>query len=1179
LGLDFIGRSAKFCPLTHTHPLRRRPAFAGHVAFGRLIMVFTGLKMSLRYFAAFFAVICFALMASAQNSNSSSSGNTLTSSTPAPAPTPDAAASAKAKAASGAAATVEQSLTGYGALVLNASRYQKAITDITGSTSVRPQAPIEDLRTIQATVVAIQQTDILNSITKAVTALTKDDADRDTKCSTLPQDSTQQDVVDAQKACSQAKSDAAAQSKALSDQLASLKTALQTVYSYVANQIGNYLPKLDSAAAMTKTADASELLQKLAPALVAMRGVLANYSEYQSTWNSLQPTLKGLGIDPPGPDSTGKTPLAPGDQLTAVKTKVNTVLPNVVTWLGTLKAFLDKAAGTLDSQLTPVGTDPAKNNATALQAISDNASDLASAESIVSAWPPLVGFLTDGDPADFHLKDAKKGFNDVRRAVESLRTSSARLQDAIAGDASNFETAQVSLYYFFNVQQLMEALNGNVRSVGGVAEAQQAAAEQRKSLTAAELDLADAQATVNKFQKQVLDLQEQQRQLRAKLKGQDSALSKLSSRLQNAQDAKKGADDDVAAAQSDLNASPNDAGKSAALESAKRKQSTDASKLSQSQSDYDSAKADRDNTQAQLDGTQNQSDSLPAKITAAQQALSESQTAVSQQRRRMIQSAQAESDAFAFARDNTPFLFAPADAANPDPAKRVMLYAYVDSKTIFMRGKRDDINAVKRIISEFDKPAPQARLTLWTFELSADSEQKTNSKAAKKLNSAMEIVDEELGDTRALENTTLALLRDLINEQVKLHTKCSFSNCGNSDDAKLARVAGFYDPAVLVQLQFNPMILDHVRRLVPDPAGSTTLGEALLVLSLATPEIKLAVRDKLEATLPGLLSQLPIQQNSWVRGSGSNQRDRNQSRLRSHAQYPEMENAEDSPRLLPLIWHALGIWNNNIIPPTQGLSSSQLEITRALRAAYDSRQLRDLMDNQIGTLVDLFHEYSSLESQRDGLVQQITQLEAKGRAALSKEDQQKLVDRGLSTGIKQSLLRTGIGKVGPASLAAYDKSVQDLDKLDAREISLQRTAEKIGAKLALYGANPGDIAAALKELAGKSDVEIKKKLTSLLGSVQAATQEQINGLNSATPRVAAADEMLKSLIIALEDDLSRDFVQPMIKRLRIRLMSEAAVRVGVVQRESICIYQFSLAHLLPCSRTPASHPSFPMPRM
>jgi hypothetical protein len=62
--------------------------------------------------------------------------------------------------------------------------------------------------------------------------------------------------------------------------------------------------------------------------------------------------------------------------------------------------------------------------------------------------------------------------------------------------------------------------------------------------------------------------------------------------------------------------------------------------------------------------------------------------------------------------------------------------------------------------------------------------------------------------------------------------------------------------------------------------------------------------------------------------------------------------------------------------------------------------------------------------------------------------------------------------------------------------------------------------------------------------------DQSPTLNSASPRVAAADEMLKEIIIALEDDLDRLFVQPMIKNLRFRLTT-AKVRVGILQRESL----------------------------
>jgi hypothetical protein len=117
----------------------------------------------------------------------------------------------------------------------------------------------------------------------------------------------------------------------------------------------------------------------------------------------------------------------------------------------------------------------------------------------------------------------------------------------------------------------------------------------------------------------------------------------------------------------------------------------------------------------------------------------------------------------------------------------------------------------------------------------------------------------------------------------------------------------------------------------------------------------------------------------------------------------------------------------------------------------------------------------------------------------------------------------------------------------------------MGANLKLYyGVNLDDVSAALNKLqrqcsanggSGIKDMRssVKKVLASIFGNVA----ELVIGLNGTSPRVAAADEMLKTLLIALEDDLSRDFVQPMISRLRGRLLSQALVRVGVVQRESM----------------------------
>jgi hypothetical protein len=159
---------------------------------------------------------------------------------------------------------------------------------------------------------------------------------------------------------------------------------------------------------------------------------------------------------------------------------------------------------------------------------------------------------------------------------------------------------------------------------------------------------------------------------------------------------------------------------------------------------------------------------------------------------------------------------------------------------------------------------------------------------------------------------------------------------------------------------------------------------------------------------------------------------------------------------------------------------------------------------------------------------------------------------------RQQLVARGIQK-SPEAWAGYKAATFLDEQLHSRLDELSKKALGMGVTLKLYYAvNITDVSAALNKLqrqcsanggSGIKDMRssVKKVMASIFGNVA----ELVVGLNGTSPRVAAADEMLKALLIALEDDLSRDFVQPMITRLRTRLMSEAAVRVGVVQRESM----------------------------
>ena len=1113
-----------------------------------------------------------------------------------------------------------------------ADKYEKAIQDITGSAAKSSQPALDNLQTLRATIDAINQNKVLNALTTAKEDLDKSKTGKpefavNDACSKLkqPAGGDQQDVTDAQAKCATAEKEADSALAAATKALTGLQSALQSISPYLANQFdvlagtlksftdaklisvgaatvavtakktttppakgtanapppkgttnttpakgttnttpakgttnttpakgttntppakGNSptppakkgtvastpqtavtttIPKTNDPSTATQTATPSPgpsptvLLQVLPKGLPALQQVLVSIGEYKAAWDAMKPTVESSSAGKtPAPSVAGASAPATSDkdkkdassaknaspdadvELQKLQDDIDGVQTNLAAWFAALSGQLQADSQKLDAEIPAVASDPAKNGAAALGDVRDETDTLAADQSIVDAWPPLVGFLADGQPSGFSLGTTRKNFEDLQKWTNILRASISRVHDALAGDFTDFETDQVSLYYFSDIPRLMYALNDRFQTMGGVTEAKAQADAQRTALTQTELDLADAEATVNRYQKQVLDLQEQQRQA--------SAASNPATAVEGAV-----------------------AGK-----------------------------------------TQNQNDSLSTKLATAQQSLSDAQTSVSQQRRKMLLAAQAESDAFAFARDNTPFLFAPADASSSDPAKRVILYAFNDSKTIFMRGKPDDVSVVKQMIAKFDTPAPQARLTLWTFQLSADSGQKTNNKAAGQLNESMEIVDQELGDTRALENTTLALLRDVINGAVARSTGPDDPNCKSAiplttdaDCEKLRRIR-FYDPLVLRQLKFDPADANDpdrlalLRKLIPDPADTTTLGEALLVLSLAKPETKDSIRSTFEEEVKNRLSKLPLKSTLWP-----------------------PEGRADGP-ILPLTWHALGIWENGSAISGTGLSSSQLEIVRALRASYDNAVLYDTLNKIQSWSVELSGrsapgvcpsvppkcpEDPGLYSRLDDINEKIAAYVEQGKSALLKEKDAKAAkdakelsalqaDPNADKNETQELTAEAVKALPAADQVAY----RDLDNeqltLEGRLDTIKKRSAHVVTTLRGYGIDAGNLLASTA-IPGSAD-QTRANIATLKQRIL-----NYSGLSTASPRVAAADEMLKELIIAVEDDLAREFVQPMITELRTRLTTKKGVSVGIVQRESLLATNRGVARIDP----------------
>src|SRR5262249_47989449 len=135
---------------------------------------------------------------------------------------------------------------------------------------------------------------------------------------------------------------------------------------------------------------------------------------------------------------------------------------------------------------------------------------------------------------------------------------------------------------------------------------------------------------------------------------------------------------------------------------------------------YSDSKSNADSAASQIESSKEDSRSLPQRVEDSRKALMQAAVAVAQQRAKVRTAALDESEAFSEARDNAPYLRAPAVASHRDPLKRVHMYAFQDQRIMYLRGKRDDIEKVKAAIAQFDQPAPQARLTLWELELNVE---------------------------------------------------------------------------------------------------------------------------------------------------------------------------------------------------------------------------------------------------------------------------------------------------------------------------------------------------------------------------------------------------------------------------------------------------------------------------
>ena len=606
---------------------------------------------------------------------------------------------------------------------------------------------------------------------------------------------------------------------------------------------------------------------------------------------------------------------------------------------------------------------------------------------------------------------------------------------------------------------------------------------ERQRLTTTELDLAAALDQVNTAQQRVIKLQEELRQSRSSFSAATDVLQRSTRNLKGVKDDHAKNEARFNQAKADSDAAPTDPEKRLELARATEEKDRSAARLQGYEERNEDATRERDAAKERNDVLANEQAGLPTQIQQAKDQLENAQSAVARQRRAAFLAAQAESEAFAFARDNRPFLFAPAIASTRDPVHRVLMYAFSDSKTIFLRGKSADVDVVKDIIARFDSPAPQARLTLWTMEMSSD----TSPNGTKNFNRALIVIEEELANNRALSAAALSFLRDCVNDEVnrvaQTHSAAlaGLTGLNNAERYRLARMY-FFHPEVRVRLGFDEPILfgpsEDARRdisrftqwTLPDPAGTTTLGEALLILSLGTYHSRTRVISNFRTGLATRLRGLQLKE------SGPSDRDNWRN---------------DTNSFFSLTSRVLGL-DFQMTPNLDPLTSSQLEIIHAMEKLAYQKAVDEVRRTKA--------ELETLDTRMTALPR-LQQIQLRARR------------QNLVSGIVPLInwVRTRFG--------------------------LRSSSQRL-------------------TVASANDLQEIRKFADARG--------EINPLRTANARVAAADQMLKEMIIAVEDDIERHFVQRMLNRLRDKITRDKiGVGVGVMQRTSMLATNRLLARVDP----------------
>ena len=514
------------------------------------------------------------------------------------------------------------------------------------------------------------------------------------------------------------------------------------------------------------------------------------------------------------------------------------------------------------------------------------------------------------------------------------------------------------------------------------------------------------------------------------------------------------------------------------------------------------AEEDRVAAQERADRLNDEKNGLAAQLREAEAQLEVAQAAFERASSATIRAAQAESAAFAEVRDNAPYWSGEASATNSDPARRVQIIASNGENAIWVRGRREDVNKVQDIVAKLDEPAPQARMTLWKIELNSDA----TEKGAEKFNEALHIVEDELAQTRARIADTLSTLLGAVSEEAE---RAAYSGAAHQFVRRDCHERVLYANTFPANTPSPaPLLLN--RGISPADTDITGRNQRLKRYSLYSEEVQKELGLRF---IDELGFDNPKQFGLKDPGSATTlnealiillltDRDHRDAILRQFLTDARAKLGKKDPKKgidydFTRLYSMLGFNTTSIAAANTQTTRQQQELIYAIRGPL----LRHLI-GRIARLQDRVDEFRRLDER---------------------------INRPLQTG----------WSLNTSAISADDVALHQCLK-EKLPLIFDTIHDE-------FPISPVDVMDGHVKLidSGEGTIGLQP-----MNGGRAYGPPKVYNLRPSPARVAAADGMLDVYTKAFEDDIDREFVQPMLVNLRKRL-KKSGIGFGVIQRTSM----------------------------